>query len=272
MTARIFVLGLFTLILTSAGCGGGSDEAGAMDGEPAAIVNGYVITVEDFNTFLAQKSQTQPNTPLNPSIVLNEMINMELLKQQAVQDGFEKRQEIHRELERVRTNLLVNTLINEKLADMTFTDEQMKAEYEEQIARLDDMEYKGRHILTETEDQAQDIIKQLQKDKDFAELSKAHSIAPSAQQGGDLGWFNPGNMLPPFAEAVKSLKKGTYTNKPVLTRHGWHVILVEDQRKFDRPKFEDVQDRLQSILANKALQTYIQKLRDNAEITINTSS
>jgi peptidyl-prolyl cis-trans isomerase C len=94
----------------------------------------------------------------------------------------------------------------------------------------DSVEYKARHILVATSTEAEAIIDRLEQGEDFAELAKQESTGPSGPRGGDLGWFSASMMVPPFAQEVRSLEVGKFSRKPVQTRFGWHVVLVEEMR------------------------------------------
>ena len=127
-------------------------------------------------------------------------------------------------------------------------------------------EYKARHILVKTEDEAKAVVKQLDDGSDFAKLAKEKSTGPSGKTGGDLGWFRPQQMVPPFSDAVAAMKKNTYTKKPVKTQFGWHVIKLEDLRDVQPPKFEDIKDQVKTIVQTKRVQKYVKSLRDKAKI------
>lgn len=242
-----------------------------LSGDVVAVVNGVGIDEELFNDFLAQTKERQPDGQPDRKAVLNEMITLELVKQQAVQTGLDKRKDVIVELERLRTTLLANTFLSERVESMSFTDEQLKKEYELQVAQLSRKEYKARHILSKTEDDATGIIVELDKGAEFAQLAKEKSTGPSGPQGGDLGWFSPNTMVPPFAKAVQSMPKGSFSKQPVQTQFGWHVILLEDTRELTPPSFDEIKNKLQNILATKTLRTYLEELRSKADIQINNA-
>ena len=93
----------------------------------------------------------------------------------------------------------------------------------------------ARHILVASEDEAKKIIEELNKGGDFAALAKAHSTDSGAAQGGDLGFFKKGDMVPEFAAAAFALKAGEITTTPVHTQYGWHIIKVEEHRQAPPP-------------------------------------
>jgi peptidyl-prolyl cis-trans isomerase C len=128
-------------------------------------------------------------------------------------------------------------------------------------------EYKARHILVDSEEAAKDVIKKLKKGEKFADLAKKVSKDPGSKgNGGDLGWFNPQQMVPPFSNAVVSLKNGELTQTPVQTQFGWHVILREDSRDQPPPAFDAVKDQLRSMMQTQRLQQHIGELKAKAKI------
>ncbi len=251
------------------GCQKGAQEA-KDDGaeEVVATVNDATITQRELDAYIAHQQSARPDDPPDRHAALDELVQLEVIEQQAEEEGLDERDDVKAELEWQRTNLLVNAFMREHMDNMSFSEEELKAEYEAQVAQLSDREYKARHILMETRKEAGTIISRLNKGADFVSLSAEESSAPSALEGGDLGWFSPDTMVAPFAEAVRKLEKGAYTKEPVKTQFGWHVILLEDTRKLEPPPFEDVRERVESILTSNALQSYIEKLREGAEIEI----
>ena len=138
---------------------------------------------------------------------------------------------------------------------------EIKKVYKEKVAGANNQEFKARHILLKTEDEAKTVIAKLDTGTDFVELAKEKSTGPSAKSGGDLGWFAPGRMVPPFARAVAEMKKGNHSKTPVKTQFGWHVIKLEDSRKMESPKYDDVKKQIADSLNNQRVQEYVKKLR-----------
>ncbi|HWD16819.1 MAG TPA: peptidylprolyl isomerase, partial [Casimicrobiaceae bacterium] len=127
---------------------------------------------------------------------------------------------------------------------------------------IGDKEYKVRHILVKTEDQAKEIIAELQKGAKFDELAKARSEDPgSKEKGGDLDWNSPANFVKPFGDAMKATPKGKFTPQPVQTQFGWHVIEVDDVRDAKVPTFEEVKPQLQERMKQEWVQKHIAELR-----------
>ena len=148
------------------------------------------------------------------------------------------------------------------------TDADVKARYDEVAKQLAGAEQINvRHILLATENDAKKAIEELNNGGDFAKLAKEKSTGPSASDGGSLGFFGKGQMVPAFEKAAFGLKKNAYTPIPVKTPFGWHVIKVEDRKKADVPGFKEVEQNLRNDLSQEAGTAYIAKLRKGADIT-----
>jgi len=189
--------------------------------EVIAEVNGQPITLEEVQIYMSSKAAT--GAPADPGTILNEVINRELIKQAALKAGVDKEEEFKKALEIQRTTLLVNAMLSKQLDKVDLSDAALKKEYDEQIKNMPKKEYKARHILLKTEDEAKAVIKQLKDGADFVKLAKEKSIGPSGPNGGDLGWFKPATMVPEFADAVKKLKDGEITGyecTAIVYQHG----------------------------------------------------
>ncbi|MEE8272566.1 MAG: peptidylprolyl isomerase, partial [Alphaproteobacteria bacterium] len=127
---------------------------------------------------------------------------------------------------------------------------------------------RARHILVGTEDEAKDLIDQLNEGAVFADLAAEFSVGPSGPRGGDLGFFNQGQMVEPFAVAAFALQPGEVYATPVETQFGWHVIKVEERRMTEQPSLEDLRSQLESGLADDVIQGIFAELRDGAEIVV----
>ncbi|CAG0908114.1 unnamed protein product [Darwinula stevensoni] len=154
------------------------------------------------------------------------------------------------------------------------SDAEVKAEYNRVVAQMGagsgGKEYKSRHILVETEDQAKALIVQINKGAKFADVAKKNSKDPgSGANGGDLGWADPAGFVPEFGNSLKSLKKGQMTQTPVKSQFGYHIILLEDSRDLKRPpppKLEEVKEQVsQKILQDKS-EAWRKNIRDKATI------
>nr|WP_264357635.1 peptidylprolyl isomerase [Halothermothrix orenii] len=130
---------------------------------------------------------------------------------------------------------------------------------------------KARHILVETEKEAREILNELENGADFGEMAKEYSTGPSSKNGGDLGYFGKGRMVPEFEEAAFALKVGQISD-PVKTQYGYHIIKVEDKVEEGITPFDEVKDKIKNNLLQQKQQTawnnFLKELRDKAEIEI----
>ncbi len=244
----------------------------AADAGVVAVVNGKPITQAEYDSYARERSMHRPHGSASPDeerkVIVDELVNLELIRQDAVSKGLDKKPEVVADMENQRRTILVGTAVRDYVENNPISDEDLKQEYDERVAGQSSMEYKARHILVSSEDDAKTIIAELDKGADFAALAKEHSADNSAQQGGDLGWFSAEQMVKPFADAVKGMEKGTYSKTPVQTEFGWHVILLDDTRQNPPPPFEQVKDRMRAFMQNQQINDYIGKLREQAKIEI----
>jgi peptidyl-prolyl cis-trans isomerase C len=156
----------------------------------------------------------------------------------------------------------------EKIVAERATEAKLKEAYEAFVKDFKgEEEVRASHILVKTEQEAKDIIAQLEKGADFAKLAKEKSIDPTKDRNsGDLGFFSKEQMVKEFAEAAFALKKGETAKVPVKTQFGWHVIRVTDRRAGAPPKFDEVKEQLRQKLAETIAQEEIAKLRGAAKI------
>jgi peptidyl-prolyl cis-trans isomerase C len=239
--------------------------------KPAATVNGKPISNEAVEKVLQQRSAQAKRAPTaeDREAVVNELVNRELLYQEAVRQGVDKSPDVVFQVQQQTVNLVVRKMVTDLLEKEPVTDADLKKEYDENIAKAGLKEYKAKHILVKTEAEAQGIVKQLDNGADFSGLAKEKSTGPSGKDGGELGWFRPNQMVPEFSAAAEKLKKGTYTKKPVKTQYGWHVILLEDVRDSTPPKFEDIKPQLRTVVQTKRIQAMVDDLRNKAKIVTN---
>jgi len=233
--------------------------------KPVVEVNGAAITQATIDAYADHRQQLRPGKVSQDQLV-NEVIGKVLVYQDAVSKGLDKDPELLARLDRLRREVIVSEALDAYAKAHPVTDEEIKKVYDEAIAKMAANEYKARHILVESEDDAKAIIVELDGGADFVELAKSKSTGPSGPQGGDLGWFRSGTMVAPFSEAAAKLEKGSYTKAPVKTQFGWHVILLEDIRPLAPPPLDDVSPQLKSQLEQITLQAYVEELREKATI------
>ncbi len=246
-----------------------SFNAGAAN-KTVATVNGKAIDQRTFDIYVEHRKRKDPkfDATKNRETLIQELVNRELMYQDALKNKLDKQKDVKFQLQQQRIDLLIKYAIQKTIQSKPLTDEELKKEYERRVKSANITEYKARHILLKDEEKAKEIIKELDDDKDFIELAKENSTGPTGKTGGDLGWFNARQMVPEFSKAVATMKKGTYTKTPVKTKFGWHVIKLEDTRKMEPPKFEDIKQQIRVIMQNKLLQEYLLNLRKKAKIKI----
>ncbi|MGH8208946.1 MAG: foldase protein PrsA [Steroidobacteraceae bacterium] len=233
-----------------------------------ATVNGTAIT-ENFFAFYIKAIAGKPVAALTAdqrAQALDNLIRAQLVAQQAQKDGVDKTPDTEDMIELTRLNVLQQTMSERYLKDKKPTEQELRAEYENQLANLPKLEYHARHVLVATEPFAQKVVERLEKGEKFEDVAKKESMDSSKDNGGDLGWFTPDRMVKPFADAVVALKPGEYTHKPVQTQYGWHVIQLVETRDLQPPAFEQVKQRLEQVVQAKKFKAYTDELMRNAKI------
>ncbi len=237
------------------------------DDKAAAKVNGVAIpqALVDMQVKDAT-SQGQPDSPELRSAIVDQLINIELLSQEASKKGLDQQQDFKEQMELIRKSTLARAFVQDYFKDHPISEDKLKQEYDNMKAKLGTSEYKVSHILVATQEEAKAIEAQLKKGAKFDKIAKEKSTDPgSKERGGDLGWVTPSNFVEPFAKAVTSLKKGQLSG-PVQTQFGWHVIKVVDVRNLVVPPFDQVRDNLRQNMQRQAMQQLIADVRKNAKV------
>lgn len=228
----------------------------------ATKVNGVTIPQQRIDFFVRNVvAQGRPDTPELRAMVKEELINRELLSQEATRRGISKEPDVTMQIDMARQEILMTALLRDVLKGAVVSEDTVKKEYDKLKGGR---EYKARHILVQNEDEAKDIIAQIKKGASFEKLAAEKSIDPGTKaKGGDLDWGNAGGYVKPFGDALTKLKKGQMTDKPVQTQHGWHVIRLDDERPSSVPPYEQVKQNLQQQLTQQAQkQRYEKTLAD----------
>ncbi|HUO44947.1 MAG TPA: peptidyl-prolyl cis-trans isomerase [Burkholderiales bacterium] len=255
--------GIFAL----AACGAQADDS--------VKVNGQLIPQSRFDLLLKQATQhaQQKDSPELRNAIRDRLIDFEIMTQEAVNKGLDRNPDVAARIDMQREQALVDAFAQDYVKNHPVSEDTLKQEYDRIKSGLaDKKEYKVRHILVKTEADAKKIIEQLKAGRGFEKLAKEKSIdAGTKAQGGDLGdWLPetvPPNQVPaPFIDAVKKLKKGEYTQTPVQTPFGWHIIRVDDVRPITVPPYDGIKGQLQQSLQNANLKKAIDDLRAKAKI------
>ncbi|MDS4057686.1 MAG: peptidylprolyl isomerase [Candidatus Contendobacter sp.] len=237
--------------------------------DPVAVVNGKPIAKAAFDQYAQQlRGKAKVDSVETSKSLVDQLVMEELLVQEAGRQKLADDPQFKQQMEMVQRNLLASTVVRRMLSANAPSEEAIKKEYDTAVAAMKGKEYKASHILVDSEDKAKEIIVELKKGGNFAELAKAKSSDSSAANGGDLGWFAASMMVPPFSEAVAKLEKGKYSEQPVQTPFGWHVILLEDTRDATPPSMEELKPQIAQMLQSRMVNDYLEKLKSGAKIEV----
>lgn len=272
--ARLTAAGLVGLVacgLAAPAFADAAQPAAGSDADPvAARVDGYEIhrsAVEAEKRALPQQFQQLPLEMVYPALV-ERLVAQRLMAESARADGLADDPAVAARIQQAADSVLRDLLV-QRIVEKAVTEESLAERYEQfkkDFAGKEELH--ARHILVEEEDAAKEIIAELDKGADFAELAQSKSTGPSGPRGGDLGWFKDGDMVPAFFEAANALAPGSYTEAPVKTQFGWHVIKLEEKRPAEAPAIDEVRQQLANELAEAAIRAEIERLRNAAEVEI----
>jgi peptidyl-prolyl cis-trans isomerase C len=238
-------------------------------GDPVvAVVDGTEVRRSDVDAVARALPEQYRQVPLPQmyGMLLDRAIDFRLLANAAEEQDLADDPDVQAALAKARANVLRDAYIRQQIDEGTTT-EKLQARYDEikDDEEFTQPEVHARHILVASEDEAKEVITELDGGADFAALAGDRSVGPSAPNGGDLGFFRRGQMVPEFAEAAFALEPGQYTQEPVQTQFGWHVIEVLDRRT-GAPSFEETEPRLRQEVARDIVTALVADLRDGAEI------
>ena len=195
-------------------------------------------------------------------MIRDELNTRVLLSREATRKGIEKNADVKAQMDLAAQTALVRAFIADWIKANPVPDAELRKEYDAIKAQIGEREYKVAHILVEKEDEAKEIVVELQKGAKFPDLAKARSKDPgSKDRGGDLDWNAPANFVKPFSDAMVKVEKGKFTAQPVQTQFGWHVIMVEDVRAAKVPSFDEVKPQLAQRMQGAHLEKYLRDLR-----------
>lgn len=250
----------------------------AADNTSYATVNGENITKQDIVIALQDPRIDYDKLPPEAKKqILEQLVNMRLLAQKAIDDGIEKDPSYVEAITRIKSSLALEVWQKNEIDKIKVTEADKKDFYEKNKARFAEPEtFEASHILVKTEAEAKDIIAQLNKaankTEKFAELSKKSLDTATAKNNGSLGRFAAEQMVPQFGAAVKTLAKGTFTKTPVQTQFGYHVIYLKDKFPPKTFTYNEVEKNIKQVLVgeelNKKIKTLVEDLRKDAKIVI----
>lgn len=246
-----------------------AEEEAAGDDPVAATVEGRDIR----RSRVIESAQDLPPAYLEQMETIypflrDRMIDFELVAIQGREEGLADDPDVIAMMEAFEEEAIRHVYLARLIAEEV-TDEALQERYQEFVAATPTVdEVRARHILVETEEEAEAVIDELDGGADFATLAKERSIdlASGTEHGGDLGYFVHDEMVPDFADAAFALQPGQHSAEPVQTEYGWHILMVEDRRIQQPPAFDDVRDELQGQLAEEIIGARLDELRDDADI------
>ena len=237
----------------------------------AAKVNDHVISAKDVLITLKRlpkEIREQPLPKIYPDIV-NELINQHLIAQQAYKDKFDQNKEVISKIEKSKESILAKYWLKNHI-DGQVTENSIKKVYENYLKSFKSTkEYNASHILVKEKKDAEDIIKKLNNKINFSELANQFSIGPSGKNGGELGWFSSGKMVPEFEKATVNLNNGEFSKNPVKTQFGFHIIKLNDSRISEPKSLNQIESSIKKMMKSKILKGLEIKLKKDQIIIIN---
>ena len=233
-----------------------------------AVVNGTPIPKARVDALVAQLvQQGQQDSPQLQTAVREELINREILMQEAARRGIPNRPDVKAQVAVAQQTVVLRALIEDFVKNNPPSDAEVKARYDALVKDTGGKEYHLHHILVDNEDQAKDLIAKIKAGASFEDLAKQYSKDPgSGKNGGDLDWSDPKAYVPEFAAAAEKLQKGQMTDAPVHTQFGWHIIRLDDTRETAPPPLEQVRQQIVQQIQQEKLQAFEESLRKNAKV------
>jgi peptidyl-prolyl cis-trans isomerase C len=234
----------------------------------SAKVNGVAIPSAYFDAMNKEREASgQPSTPDVGNAIKDELVNREILSQAARKKGLDKTPLVSAQMDMARQAVLIRAFFDDYVKANPISDAQLKTDYEKFVAQMGDKEYKARHVLVETEDEAKAVIASLGKGDSFEKVAKEKSKdTGSKDNGGDLDWGPAGRYVPEFGNAMKALKKGETTKAAVKSPFGFHVIRLDDVRDMKVPAFTEVKDNFKQRAQQEQITKLVQDLRSKATV------
>jgi peptidyl-prolyl cis-trans isomerase C len=233
-----------------------------------AVVNGTPIPKSRADALINQLvQQGKQDSPQLQMAVREELVNREILMQEALRRGLPNRPDVKAQIAVAQQTVVLRALIEDFVKNNTPTDAEVTARYNALVKDAGGKEYHLHHILVDNEQQAKDLIAKIKSGASFEDLAKQYSKDPgSGKNGGDLDWSDPKAYVPEFADAATHLQKGQMTDTPVHTQFGWHIIRVDDIRDVTPPPLEQVRPQIVQQIQQEKLQAFEEGLRKNAKI------
>lgn len=244
-----------------------------MENKILATVNGKAITEQDLNmamTRFPQENQAFFATEQGKAQLLEQLISFELVHKYAEDEKLSETEEYKSQLEILKKDLLIQAGVKKILDAVTVTEEEVKDFYNNNPDMFKGEEsVRAKHILVDSEEKAKEVKAAIDGGLSFEEAAKENSTCPSSSQGGDLGFFTRGRMVPEFEDAAFAMTIGE-VSEPVKTQFGYHLIKVEEKTPEVTRSFDEVKGQLQMNLLsqkqNEAYINFINKLKQEQDV------
>ena len=238
---------------------------------PVAVVNGVSIPARLMDRNVqANVAQGQSDSPALRAALRDELIARELMTQEAVRRGLDKRRDTEDALQVLRQNVLIDALLQDDLSKTPITEAELKAEYDRQVRVLsagDLQQYQLATIVLENEADARAVMAALRSGQSFESQARARSVDASKERGGELGWLLADQMTPAISNVVVNLATGSVAAAPIQVGPFWHVVRLLGKRPYQVPAFEQSRPQLQAALMQNRRLALLKKLQDSARIT-----
>ena len=232
-----------------------------------AKVNGVAIPSARADAMVKElATQGRSDSPQLRQMVRDELINREIMMQEANRIGLAKLPEVAVQLEAARQSVMVRAYLQEQFKKTPITEVEIQGEYDRIRKEQAATEYRARHILVKGEDEARAIIARLKGGAKFEELAKVSDDPGSKEKGGDLDWATAATFVPEFSKAMTSLKKGETVDAPVKTQFGFHVIRLDDVREAKIPPVNEVKPQIAQQLQRQRIEKILAELRGKAKV------
>ena len=232
-----------------------------------ASVNGVAIPSSRLEALVKEATaRGKSDTPSLREELKESLINWEVLNQESIRRQINKDTKVLETIELYRQRVMINALFEDMANKNPISDKDIQAEYDKHKEQSTGSEYNAKHILVKTENEAKKIIASLKKGGKFQDLAKQSLDPGSKAKGGELGWSAPDAYVPPFAAALSKLEKGQFTQEPVKTDFGWHVIMLENVRPAQFPNLEQVRPQIVNALRGQRIDELVTELRKKAKV------
>ena len=235
-----------------------------------ATVNGKVIP-QDLLDYIKSEVKNQGRT-INKEMeenIVDRLIDLEIINQEAKESGLLSDVMVLAQAELSTKELIYTLYLQKYIVDNPIFDDQVRREYDKFKINFDGQEFNASHILVKSKNKAKNLIKKIKRNDDFKQIASKHSIDHDTKaNGGDLGWFSKDVMVKSFYDAVKKMSPEEFTQQPVQTQFGWHIIKLNSTRPLNAPSWIDKKDEIKKNMQKERLRKHLDKLRSKAKISI----